>query len=509
MVLIANANQILNEPAGKIASQVLKWVVPQLIACWDDERIDPTRTINRIINGVFHHPAQRSMGEDGAMDGRRLMFGIVEGWWRSKDQQEQYELRRQLSRDGVMNGENHKEGVQDTGHGCGKPIGMANSGLSKGVGGGAGSGVAGAVMGELSSALGSGDQGGYGGLSNSGLGKFAEEAVGGGAFGGIVGALAGGVGGSLLSGFGGEETKSYANQGYTPQGNYQQNYTEVSHEGNQYAQAQYSETALPGGGRQTDYQRYQQQESGYGAGFEQRTETRPTYGGGYEQTNERIYERPGGEIETETWREGRTADGRHYHEAEHHRDRRGSGSDSDGSYKKYGKHHKKKHHGSDSEDENDRPQQYVPPGGPEFGYGEPPRERFEERRGGYGEPPMERFEERKGGYGEPPRERFEEPPRQQYGGYSERRDVYEEPSRGFGGAAAGFGAGGIVGGIAGAFGANEFEERREDYEEPPRQEYGGFGGGNEAGWGEREEEREEEYREEREEEEEGGGGWFS
>src|SRR5205814_6095800 len=49
-------SNILNEPAGKVSSEVLKWAVPQLIACWDDERIDANRTINRIINGVFHHP---------------------------------------------------------------------------------------------------------------------------------------------------------------------------------------------------------------------------------------------------------------------------------------------------------------------------------------------------------------------------------------------------------------------------------------------------------------------
>ena len=66
---------VLNEPAGKVASQVLKWVVPQLIACWDDERVDPNRTISRIINGVFNHPALRDYGDDGAVDGRRQMFG--------------------------------------------------------------------------------------------------------------------------------------------------------------------------------------------------------------------------------------------------------------------------------------------------------------------------------------------------------------------------------------------------------------------------------------------------
>lgn len=64
-------SNILNEPAGKVAGQVLKWVVPQLISCWDDERIDIDRTLNRIIQGVFHHPNLRDFGNDGAIDGRR------------------------------------------------------------------------------------------------------------------------------------------------------------------------------------------------------------------------------------------------------------------------------------------------------------------------------------------------------------------------------------------------------------------------------------------------------
>ncbi|TVY17085.1 hypothetical protein LARI1_G005664, partial [Lachnellula arida] len=331
-------SNILNEPAGKIASQVLKWVVPQLIACWDDPRVDADRTINRIINGVFHHPAQREMGDDGAVDGRRLMFGVVEQWWRNMDQREQQEYRRKLSRDGVMNGENHKEGVEDTGHGCGKPLGMAKQA-------GGSSGPAAGILGGISSALGGGSSsgGGHGGPSggNSGISKFASEAAGGGALGGIAGALAGGVGGSLLSGaFGGDDedkkTKKYSFEGYTSGGGYQQKYTEVQHGGDQYNQAQYSETQYPSGAQQTDYQRYEQNSSGnYGGGFEQRTETHPTYGGNYEQTTERIYERPGGQVQTEAWRE----------EKQYKKD---SDDDSDGSYKK--KKHHKKHH-SDSSDE--------------------------------------------------------------------------------------------------------------------------------------------------------------
>ena len=32
-------SNVLNEPAGKVASQVIKWVVPQIVACWDDPSI--------------------------------------------------------------------------------------------------------------------------------------------------------------------------------------------------------------------------------------------------------------------------------------------------------------------------------------------------------------------------------------------------------------------------------------------------------------------------------------
>lgn len=525
-------SNILNECAGKIASQVLKWVVPQLIQCWDDERIDPDRTITRIINGVFHHPALRNQGEDGAADGRRLMFGVVEGWWRSKQQYEQQELRQQLSRDGIMNGLNHKEGVHDTGHGCGKPLGMAKrSGPTSGT-------PAGMLLSGISEALGGGEHGsgvGFGG------GFDRTNNMGGGPLGGVVGALAGGLGGSLLSGIlGDDEAKpqAYASQGYTPQGGYQQQYTEVAHGGNQYAQAQYSETRLPGGGQQTDYQRYQQTGAGRGAGFEQRTEMQPMYGGGYEQTNERIYQQPGGIVKTETWKEGQTADGRHYHEA-HVQEDEDSGSD-DSRRRKHGKHHKKKH--SEERFEERRGEFGGGFGGGFEGRGEGFRERLEERRegfgggfGGRGEGFRERLEEReeaieerreefggrgfggragfggreefggRGRFGENPRERFEER-REEFGrpgGFG-----YQEPAR------------------------ERFEERREEeyggrggfgggYQEPPRQEYGrGFG--NEAGWGEREREqdeyreevaeereegREEEYVEERREE--GGGGWFS
>jgi hypothetical protein len=449
------------------------------------------------------------MGEDGAADGRRLMFGVVEQWWRGANQDE---LRRKLSRDGVENMENHLEGVHDTGHGCGKPLGMARN-----IGGGASSGpmgeAASGLMGAIAGAAGGGGAFGIEKLTEgamgmdggaSGVEKFAEEAVGGGALGGLVGALAGGVGGGLLSGaFGGREepeTRSFSSRGRTQEGGYQQSYTEFGRSGNQYAQAQFSETQLPGGRRETDYQRFQQQGE-YGSGFEQRTESRPTYGGGFEQTTERIYQRPG-EVETETWREGRTADGRHYHEAqpEFRSERKDSSSDSDDSGHK--KHHKKKHHGHSEREERE---DYIAPGGYGAGFGGQRGETFEERR-------HEREFESQPSYGyEPPRREIEERNEFSVEGFGNR---LEGQGLGYGshefGNEAGWGNEGAREERVAEERREEYqEERREEYQEEQREEY------QEEQREEyqeerreeqyREEVREEEYREERSE----GGGWFS
>ena len=63
------------------------------------------------------------------------MFRTVEEWWNSISDEGKDELRQKLSREGVKNGENHKEGVHDSGHGCAKPLGMHKN-YSGGSGGG-------------------------------------------------------------------------------------------------------------------------------------------------------------------------------------------------------------------------------------------------------------------------------------------------------------------------------------------------------------------------------------
>lgn len=275
-------SNVLNEPAGKVASQILKWVVPQLMACWDDERMDVDRTLTRIINGVLHHPALREYGQDGASDGRRLMFGVVQEWWEEKSEREKDGLRDQLSRSGVEDGRNHKPGVIDHGHGCNKPLGMPNLNTaqsSTAIGGPAAS----AVMGGLSEALGGGSSGGqkYSSGGDSDVGKMAGAAVGGGALGSIVGGLAGGL---LGGAFGEEEKKSKKTEKYGRDDSHNETYTEYGQSGSTYGQAQYSRTEVPEG-RHEQYTRYEQQPSSSGGYGSQRfTET-----SGYDNSGNQSY----------------------------------------------------------------------------------------------------------------------------------------------------------------------------------------------------------------------------
>lgn len=98
---------------------MLHWVVPQLMEAIDNDGTDVNRLLDRIVHGVMHHPAQREMGQDGVPEARRLIYESVEEWWREMGDDQRGDYRRKLSREGVRAGENHKEGVNDTGHGHG------------------------------------------------------------------------------------------------------------------------------------------------------------------------------------------------------------------------------------------------------------------------------------------------------------------------------------------------------------------------------------------------------
>jgi hypothetical protein len=289
-------SNILNEPAGRVASAVLTWAVPQIVQCWDGEA-DAEEVIDRIIDGVFHHPAVPQGRVRGSERCRSIMFKTVEEWWRNQPDQD--DLRRKLSRRGVQNGENHKPGVQDKGHGCCKPIGMANDFSGGNVGGNK-----------------------QAQQVSQQAGKLASEAVGGGALGGLVGGLVGGIGGSLLGdAFGGGEKKSSKKERYGDDGSYTESYQETGHhqassygDTERYGQASYQETQYPSGGRREEYSRREQDERGGAYSYEQKVET-SSYGGsgGYERREERTVQ-SGNEWRSEESREGFNRGGEYYSE---------------------------------------------------------------------------------------------------------------------------------------------------------------------------------------------------
>jgi hypothetical protein len=339
-------SNVLNEPAGKIGCAVLKWVVPQIVQCWDNENVDIGRTLDRIINGVFHHPALRQFGNDGAADGRHIMFGVVEQWWQEKSERERGELRRQLSRSGVEHGQNHKEGVQDSGHGCCKPLFQQKQHNNAPA-----AAAHAAVMDSFNDFVGGNQQhnnsGSYGRPSSrptsafeQQAGNFVGEAVGGGALGGLVGSLVSGVGGSLLSGaFESQgETQNYQQSSHNQDGSYSQSYIQTgerpsSRPGKEHtAQAEYKTTQYPGGGHKTEYNRYDQ-EGNSGSGYQQTTEVRPT------------------RWESEVQQQSVGEAGSYYQTEEKHHGRRNDNDDDDErrSHKKHGSNHR---HDNESEQQS-------------------------------------------------------------------------------------------------------------------------------------------------------------
>ncbi|KAK4976557.1 hypothetical protein LTR66_010827 [Elasticomyces elasticus] len=456
-------SNVLNEPAGKIASQVLKWVVPQIVACWDDRSIPVDRTLDRIVNGVFHHPALRESGNDGAMDGRRLMFGVVHQWWGERSERERVELRDKLSRNGVEAGRNHKEGVHDSGHGCGKPLGLPGmkTASSSGAPGGSYGGQAGRPASNPAIAQ---------------VGNLAGEAIGGGVLGSIVGGLVGGVGANLLgsafSGATGAQTQTFQNQSYNQDGSYTSSVTETGHrtghQGQQerYGQAEYKTTQFPGGGHREEYQRYEQdgRTGATGYGFQQRTDVVPTSGGGYEQRSERRYERPGGQWESEVQQERVDQYGGHQRKEEKHHGKKydedeSEDSDEGDSWEKKQRKREKKERRNREEEERERKKREKrnSGGGGYGGYGgdggdsdEEKRhrqgmhgheERRHEREQEYGstlraDERLEHEHQRKeeyggrkhGGYGDEVRSDYGEAER--FGELSQRQDQYGQPSYG-------------------------------------------------------------------------------
>ncbi|KAM0343170.1 hypothetical protein ACHAPU_008763 [Fusarium lateritium] len=282
-------SNILNEIAGRNAASVVQWVVPQLMDAIDDESVDVDRLLDDIVDGVMHHPAQRELGNRKVQEGRNRSFEGVKKWWDQMGDQQREDYRRKLTRDGVQNGQNHKEGVHDTGHGHGCSGKLE---MRKLYGGGPDT-LEDKLAGAAADAIFKGATGAISGLVEQNTGykmpsssRKEEKEEGG--FSGFLNQA-----GSILGGaFSGDNTEKQSSSRREDDGSYTKTETEYGHQGNRYGQAEYSQTQRPDGSHEEEYRRYEQKDSSDGRhaggyGYEERTETHQTSSGGYEQRTER------------------------------------------------------------------------------------------------------------------------------------------------------------------------------------------------------------------------------
>ena len=92
-------SNILNEPAGQVASSILQYVAPRIIYAWQNPDIPIDQVLNDIVR-VFHHPAFR----DHNCEIHRTMFSVVERWAHSRQGPNLNDI---LSSDSVKQGKNH------------------------------------------------------------------------------------------------------------------------------------------------------------------------------------------------------------------------------------------------------------------------------------------------------------------------------------------------------------------------------------------------------------------
>ncbi|KAI8691731.1 hypothetical protein LRP88_08994 [Fusarium phalaenopsidis] len=283
-------SNILNEIAGRNAASMVHWVVPQLMDAVDDESVDVDRLLDDIIGGILHHPAQRDMGNRKVQEGRRRCYENVKEWWGEMGDDQREDYRRKLTRDGVQNGENHKEGVYDTGHGhgCAGKLKMRKlyggpETIEDKIAGAAADAILKGATGALSGVV---EQNTGYKMPSSGRKEEKEE----GGFGGFLNAASSILGGAFNS----DDTRRETSTRREDDGSYTRTETEYGRHGDRYGQAEYSRTERPDGSRHEEYSRYEQRDSEGGRhtggyGYEERTETHQSYSGSYQRTERHEY----------------------------------------------------------------------------------------------------------------------------------------------------------------------------------------------------------------------------
>ncbi|KAK9779102.1 putative Heterokaryon incompatibility Het-C [Seiridium cardinale] len=91
-------SNVLNQPAGLLATVTTNWTVQQVVKCWDDPNIDAAETISEILT-ILHHPAFPKKKTPI----QEYMFQTIKAWWETNRPEEKERLRSKLTKKSVKN----------------------------------------------------------------------------------------------------------------------------------------------------------------------------------------------------------------------------------------------------------------------------------------------------------------------------------------------------------------------------------------------------------------------
>ena len=103
-------SNILNEPAGQVASTILQYVAPRIIYVWQHPDV-PVEEVMNDITRVFHHPAIR----DRHCELHDNMYNTVERWAHGRPDGGS-NLNHLLGSDSVRHGKNHSVDASERSH---------------------------------------------------------------------------------------------------------------------------------------------------------------------------------------------------------------------------------------------------------------------------------------------------------------------------------------------------------------------------------------------------------
>lgn len=113
-------SNVLNQPAGLVATVTTNWTTQQVVKCWDDPNLDEKRCIDEILS-ILHHPA---FPKNKTII-QQYMFDTVELWWNANPTEEKERLRSRLTRDSVQQ-RDHEDNTLTLKNFDGKQKGPAN-----------------------------------------------------------------------------------------------------------------------------------------------------------------------------------------------------------------------------------------------------------------------------------------------------------------------------------------------------------------------------------------------